>query len=178
MTELSSQRLIYRTLEVDDVTQCYVDWLNDPKINRFLETRFDHQTIDSCKLYVTAMASSPAHNLFGIYLCDTGKHIGNVKLGFINPHHQRAQLSLFVGEQECWGQGYATETINAITAWGFNDLGLEKIDAGCSEENLGSLRAFLKSGYQVEGFFRKAAVFEGRRIGSFWMSMLKEEFTI
>lgn len=30
MIELLSQRLIYRTLDVDDVTQCYADWLNDP----------------------------------------------------------------------------------------------------------------------------------------------------
>jgi len=176
MIELSSQRLIYRALGVDDVTQCYVDWLNNPEVNRFLETRYTHQTLESCQSYVAEMTSSPVQNLFGIYLRDNGKHIGNAKLGFINSHHQRAQLSLFIGEQECWGQGYATETIKAITAWGLYELGLEKIDAGCSEENLGSLRAFLKSGYQVEGFFRKAAVFEGRRIGSFWMSVLKDEF--
>lgn len=178
MIELSSQRLIYRTLTVDDVTQTYVDWLNDPNVNRFLETRFNYQTIDSCQSYVSDVASNPAHNLFGIFLRETGIHIGNTKLGFINPHHNRAQLSLFIGQRDCWGKGYATETIKTITSWGFNDLNLEKIDAGCYDENLGSLRAFLKSGYQVEGFFRKAVVLGDRRIGSFWMSILKNEFAV
>lgn len=177
MLELSSQRLIYRALSEDDVTQHYVDWLNDPEVNRYLETRYNHQTLDSCRSYVADMVSSPEHNLFGIYLRETGKHIGNTKLGFINPYHQRAQLSLFIGERDCWGKGFATETIKTITSWGFNELNLEKIDAGCYDENLGSLRAFLKSGYQVDGFYRKAVVLDDRRIGSFWMSILKDEFT-
>lgn len=178
MIEISSQRLIYRTLNINDVTQCYVDWLNDPLVNRYLETRFKHQTLDACKSYVSDMFESPAQNLFGIYLRETGKHIGNTKLGFINPHHKRAQLSLFIGQKDCWGMGFATETIKTITSWGFTELGLEKIDAGCYDENLASLRAFLNSGYQVEGFYRKSVVIDERRIGSFWMSVLKDEFVI
>ena len=176
MIELSSQRLIYRALGVDDVTQHYVDWLNDPEVNRYLETRHNHQTLDSCRSYVADMISNPAHNLFGIYLRKTGKHIGNTKLGFINPHHQRAQLSLFIGERDCWGKGFATETIKTITSWGFNELKLEKIEAGCYDTNMGSLRAFLKAGYQVEGYLRKNIVLEGQRIGSFWLGILPNEF--
>lgn len=175
MIELSSQRLIYRTLSVDDVSQCYVDWLNDPIVNRYLESRHEHQTIDSCQSYVADMASNPAHNLFGIYLRETGKHIGNTKLGFVNPYHQRAQLSLFIGERDCWGKGFATETIKEITSWGFNDLELEKIEAGCYDVNLGSLRAFLKAGYQVEGYLRKNIVLDSQRIGSFWLGILPNE---
>ena len=48
MLELSSQRLIYRTLSVEDVTQNYVDWLNDSEVNRYLETRYNHQTKEHC----------------------------------------------------------------------------------------------------------------------------------
>jgi len=176
--EVRSQRLIFRTLTVDDVTQNYVNWLNDPRVNRYLETRHTHQTMDLCRSYVEEMLSNPAHNLFGIYLVGTGQHIGNTKLGFIHHHYQRAQLSLFIGEKNCWGKGFATETIKAITSWGFNELQLEKIDAGCYDENIGSLRAFLKSGYQVEGFYRKSVVLDDKRIGSFWMSVLKDEFTV
>lgn len=175
MIEITSQRLTYRTLGVDDVSQYYVDWLNDPKINRFLETRHTLQTLDSCHSYVADMAASPFQHLFGVYQRDTAKHIGNTKLGFVNPHHKSAQLSLFIGDKDCWGQGYATEIIKTITQWGFSDQNLEKIEAGCHDQNLGSLRAFLNSGYQVEGFLRKSAVVDGRRIGSFWLGILPNE---
>lgn len=175
MIELSSKRLFFRILQVDDVTQCYVDWLNDPRVNCYLESRHDHQTIVSCKSYVADMDSSPAHNLFGIYLRKSGKHIGNTKLGFVNPYHHRAQLSLFIGERDCWGKGFATEIIKTITSWGFNELELEKIEAGCYDTNMGSLRAFLKAGYQVEGYLRKNIIFDGQRIGSFWLGILPNE---
>ena len=44
MLEISSKRLDYRLLSEDDVTQNYVDWLNDPEVNRYLETRHTHQS--------------------------------------------------------------------------------------------------------------------------------------
>lgn len=68
MLELSSERLIYRMLCVDDVTQCYVDWLNDPEVNRYLETRHDQQTKESCRKYVADMIWGLSENLFGIYV--------------------------------------------------------------------------------------------------------------
>ena len=176
MAEISTPRLLLRSMTVADVSQDYVDWLNDPEVNRYLEVRHAVQTLEGCKSYVAGMESSEADFLFGVFLLETGRHIGNTRLGFINSRHQRAQLSLFIGDRSCWGKGYATEIIRAVTAWGFETQGLEKIDAGCYAENLGSLRAFLKCGYQVEGFFRKASALEGRRIDSFWTSILKDEF--
>lgn len=175
MLELISQRLTYRALTEQDVSTTYVNWLNDPEVNQYLETRHTPQTIESCKSYVSEMSTSPAHYLFGVYLRESNQHIGNTKLGFINQYHKRAQLSLFIGEKQYWGKGFAVEIIKTITDWGFSDLDLEKIDAGCYDENLGSLRAFLKSGYQVEGYFRKSVAIGDRRIGSFWMSILKDE---
>ena len=175
MLEFSSERLFYRILNVDDVSQCYVDWLNDPEVNRYLETRHDHQTKKSCRKYVTDMIMSSVDNLFGIYVRETRRHIGNIKLGFVNPHYQRAQIALFIGDKTYWGKGLATETIKAITLWGFNELKLEKIEAGCYENNMGSLRAFLKCGYQVEGHLRKGILLEGSRIDSFWLGVLPDE---
>jgi len=177
MLEFSSKRLIYRILSVDDVTQCYVDWLNDPEVNRYLEIRHYQQTKESCREYVADMISNPSENLFGIYIRKTRRHIGNIKLGFVNKHHQRAQIALFIGDKTFWGKGLSTEAIKAITLWGFNELKLGKIEAGCYDNNKGSIRAFLKVGYQVEGHLRKNILFKGSRIDSFWLGVLPHEVT-
>jgi RimJ/RimL family protein N-acetyltransferase len=71
----------------------------------------------------------------------------------------------------------ATERIKAITLSGFNELKLGKIETGCYDNNKGSLRAFLKCGYQVEGHLRKNILFEGSRIGSFWLGVFPHEVT-
>ena len=175
LVECKSKRLILRILTPVDVSLKYVEWLNDPEINQYLETRFHTQNIDSCIEFVQNMHSNKSDFLFGIFLRDSDFHIGNIKLGFVNPNHKSAQISLFIGEKEQWNKGFATEAIKAITLWGFQELGLEKIEAGCYEQNLGSLRAFLKVGYQVEGFFRKHILLADKRYGSFWLGILPEE---
>lgn len=175
MTQFTSDRLTYRTLGEEDVTPTYVGWLNDPRVNRYLETRYETQTLASCRAFVTQMTQDPANHLFGLFLRTDGRHLGNIKLGLINAVHATGQISLFLGDPGCWGQGYATEAIRAITAWGFDDLKLAKLGAGCYDENLASLRAFLKVGYQVEGFLRAQAVLDDRRIGIFRLGILPPE---
>mgnify|MGYP005870184203 CR=1 FL=1 len=171
--KVKSKRLLIRELSEKDVTTKYVAWMNDPHINRYLETRFSAQTEESVGDFVNSIQKDPDSFLFGIFDVKTGSHIGNIKLGPINRHHGSAQISLLIGDRSCHGKGYATEAISALTDWGFQDCGLERIEAGCYETNLGSLRAFLKCGYEVEGFFRKSRIDgEGQRIGSFWFARL------
>jgi len=176
MTEFSSQRLFFRPLREEDVTDRYPMWLNDPEVNRFLETRFVTQTVASCMEFIADMNRDPNSHLLGIFEKKTDCHIGNIKIGFIKPAHLSAQLSLVIGEKSCWGRGFATEAIQKVTRWAFADLGLVRLEAGCYDQNIGSLRAFLKVGFTVEGYFRKSVAIDGRRIGSFWMGILKSEF--
>ena len=77
------------------------------------------------------------------------------KLATIDKQYDSAQASLIVGAKRRWGRGYALAIILWITQYGFNDLNLFRLEAGCYEDNSGSLRAFLKSGFVIEGFFQK-----------------------
>lgn len=177
--EIETPRLCLRTLGESDVSEKYVGWLNDPEVNRYLETRHSVHTSDSCHEFVRRCNSDESERLLGIFMKESGVHVGNAKLGFINSIHSRGQISLFIGEKTLWGRGLAKEVVVAITKYGFEEAGLEKIQAGCYEGNLSSLRVFLSVGYVVEGFFRSHAVSEsGQRSGCFWMGILKHEFKL
>jgi ribosomal-protein-alanine N-acetyltransferase len=177
VTIFSSARLDFRKICLEDVTPRYVSWLNDPQINRFLETRHSVQDHDAVYAFVAEQMANPNVHLLKITLRSEGLHIGNIKVGPINRHHASAQISLFIGEKNIHGKGYGAEAIERVTKWAFESAGLERIEAGCYEDNLASLRAFLKAGYAVEGFRRKAYVSaDGRRTGAFLFACLASEY--
>lgn len=176
MLTLRSPRLALRKLTAADATPAYAAWLNDPEVNRYLETRYNVQTIESCREFIAQMNASDAQHLFGMFLAETGQHIGNIKVGFVDRRNRSAQVSLFIGEKSVWGKGYATEAIQAVSSHAFFDLDLQRLEAGVYQGNFGSLQAFLKVGYTVEGFFRRKYVLDGHLVGCFWLGVLKDEW--
>ncbi len=54
-----------------------------------------------------------------------------------------------------WGQGLATEALTEILKFGFLDLGLHRIEAGCAVKNIASFKVLEKVGMQREGQKRK-----------------------
>ena len=175
-TQVKTARLCLRSLIESDAVQTYADWLNDPEVNRYLETRHAVQSIESCQAFIRQCNQDPSSNLFGIFIIENGQHIGNAKLGNVNLHHARAELSLFIGEKSCHGKGFGAEVVKALTGYAFNQLGLERVQAGCYEKNLQSLRIFLNAGFTMEGFFRKHVMDNDRPTGCFWLGILKHEF--
>lgn len=55
-----------------------------------------------------------------------------------------------------WNKGYGTEAAQRLLRFGFDDLKLHRIEAGCAVENLGSVRILEKIGMTLEGRKRKA----------------------
>lgn len=57
----------------------------------------------------------------------------------------------FVYEPAVYGQGYGTEVLRTMLRFGFNQLQLHRIQAGCAVENIASRRVLEKVGMTQEG---------------------------
>lgn len=158
---ITTARLVLRRLLPADVSEAYVDWLNDPEVKRFLETRHVKQDGESVRNFVTEKAASDNEFLFGIFLIEDGRHIGNIKVGPISKIHHLADVSLLIGVRDCWGKGYAAEAISAVSRHAFDALGVRKLSASMYVLNEGSRRAFLKVGYVEEGRRRSHYMLDG-----------------
>ena len=167
--------MILRELSSSDITEEYVEWLNDTEINQFLESRFTRQDINSVESYIRKMAASEIDYLFGIFDKADAKHIGNIKLGPVSTCHRRAEIGLIIGDKQKWGKGYATEAITLVSEFAFYQIDLLKLTAGCYESNLGSKRAFEKVGYCVEGFVRSCVETRSGREGVWRLGLLPNE---
>ena len=135
----------------EDVTINYIEWMNDSDINSYLETRFIYQSETQIRQFVQEKTGCLEEQLFGIFVKDGSKHIGNIKLGPINWIHRRADISLLIGDKNWWGKGIATQAIDLISSFAITTLNLNKLMAGAYKDNKGSIRAFQKCGYQIEG---------------------------
>lgn len=171
---LSGEKVFLRPLTLQDVSEAYCSWLNDPEVNRYLETRFAVQTLASVGEYVEATIAAPNSIFLAIIEKATNLHIGNIKLGPILPHHRRGEISFFIGEKRCWGKGYATEAVGLLTEFALRELSLVKVTAGCYGSNLGSQRVFEKLGYTREAVFNKQYCSEGTWVNSYSFAKFSE----
>lgn len=173
---IRSSRLLLRTLAPDDVGEEYLGWLEDPDIYRYLEVRFTAQTVDSVRRHVAELNASQDTLFLGMFLNGGGAHIGNIKLGPINPYHHWAPIGLIVGAREHWGKGYASDAIEALSTYAFGTLNLHRLWAGCYSANEGSRRAFLKVGYVEEGRLRDHWLCDGKWQDDVLLGLLNDAY--
>lgn len=137
-------------LEVSDVTETYVSWLNDAQVNRYLESRFQHHTLESTRAFVASCRADENVLFLGLrYPSFEGRHVGNIKLD-INRRHGLGEVGILIGERAVHGRGVATDAIKLMANIARTQLGLRKLSAGCYAANKGSERAFVKAGFAVE----------------------------
>ena len=158
---MPGDRVYLRKVSPDDVNEAYCRWMNDPTTNRFLESRFCPHSIETLREYVVNKQGDNLNAFFAIVLSNRDRHIGNIKLGPVDPNHRLADIGILIGEKDCWGKGYASEAISLIVDYAFNILNLHKVTAGCYAPNKGAIRAFEKTGFVQEGVRKAHCFFEG-----------------
>lgn len=107
------------------------------------------------------LAHSPAWNegsnaTFAIIDNATERLVGAISL-MIKPEHRRAELGYWIA-LKCWNRGYATEASQRLIDFGFEVLGLHRIEARHFLRNPASGRVMKKLGMQPEGIERDWAI--------------------
>jgi len=103
------------------------------------------------------------------------KMIGTCSFGSWERDHRRAEIG-YVLNRRYWGQGYMTEVVRAIIAFGFRELGLNRIQARCEVPNIGSARVMEKAGMSFEGVLRQQLFEKGSYRDMKMYSILRSEW--
>ena len=95
-------------------------------------------------------------------VCDAEGPIGAIGLETREDDYRHsAEIGYWLGKP-FWGRGIITCAAKAVTAYGFQTLGLMRIDAPVRASNDASARVLEKAGYQREGAAPQGRA-EGRR---------------
>ena len=142
-----------RELTENDASEAYCEWLNDPIVNKYLETR--ETTIEDLKQYIRSKKENPNCLFFGVFLKENDKHIGNVKLEPIDYKEKTSYFGMLIGEKEQWGKGLGTEATRLAVDYAFNVLHLKEIMLGVIAENKAAIRVYEKTGFQIKRVNKK-----------------------
>lgn len=182
-------RIYLRQLRIEDITDEYVDGLNDPAVNRYLlNVRQSHQTHISVESYVSASMDNADNILFGIFIKeDIAPFIGTVHVSRIDLFNYSACIGICIFAKRAWKKRYALESVQTVKDYLFETVGLHYLEAGIYAANINSIKLFTKAGfeesYRVKDKFRYIDNFEetinyAAVNQSFDMSLLSRELPL
>ena len=112
---------------------------------------------------------------FAVVARDTQTLVGAITL-VVNHEHRSGDTGYWVGVPY-WNRGYATEALRAVLAFGFGELGLERIQAEHFGGNRASGRVLEKAGMRYEGCSRRAFLKGGTRHDVHLYGALRDEWS-
>jgi [ribosomal protein S5]-alanine N-acetyltransferase len=112
---------------------------------------------------------------WGITLKGQERVIGSC--GFLNivPQHYRSEIG-FELSKDFWGQGIASEAVEVVIKYGFEQLNLQRIQALIEPPNISSQKLVERMGFIKEGLLRNYEFTCGKFDDLFMHSLLKQDF--
>jgi RimJ/RimL family protein N-acetyltransferase len=154
-------------------------WINDPEINRYLLTGQVPVSIAAEAAFyqraVTTWSESTAYQ-FEIHVADDGRHIGNCGLHNVDMRHRSAEIGILIGETSEQNRGYGRDAIMTLTRFGFDTLGLNRIEIRSQADNERSMHLYEKLGFKPMGRLREATYTFGHYVDEAIFDMLVGEW--
>lgn len=148
---------------------------NNPLIAQNLKDVFPHPYgLANAEEFLNLAKQGVLGHVFGIFVNDT--FIGVCRaVPQSDIYRNNAEIGYWIGEPY-WGKGYATETVQLLTAFAFNELQVLRIFAGVFGSNKASMRVLEKAGYTLEAVLKSAIVKNGVILDEHLYGLLNPNF--
>lgn len=154
-------------------------WINDPEINRYLlHGQIPVSIASEAAWYqnaVTTWATGSAYN-FEIHVADDDRYIGNCGLHHVDMLHRSCEIGILIGETSEQNRGYGRDAIMTLTRFGFDTLGLNRIEIRAQADNERSMHLYEKLGFKPVGRMREATYTFGHYVDEALFDMLASEW--
>ncbi|WP_340023031.1 GNAT family protein [Paenibacillus sp. FSL K6-1096] len=154
-TELQTGRLVLKKMSTADAASLFSIW-SDPEVTRFMNISSfsdESQAVEMIEL-LSSLAKENQAIRYSIIESKSGRIIGSCGYNMLDYDNARTEIGYDLG-REFWGQGYASEAINALTKYAFNTLGFNRIEAKVEPANLNSIKVLQKLHFTLEGTLRQ-----------------------
>ena len=172
--DIESQRLNFTRLSKQHVSSEYVDWINDPEVNMYLETRGNY-TLNLLTSYIEEQYKNEVY-FWAIHRKDTKVHIGNIKIDPINIKTKSGEYGILIGDKLSWGKGFAKEATIQILEYCFEELKLSKVTLGVIEDNIKATSLYKNIGFVIDEKKEAVGIYNNKLSNALRMSLNVKNF--
>ena len=168
----ASKNYFYQLFTISQISEKYLQWLNDEETNRFSSRRFYKSTKEDAIKFINSI--KPDEYMYAIYSKDK-THIGNIHLGPIDKYNLNCEIRILIGDKAFWNSGVATEAIYSAEKFLFLEKNIHRIGADSFNPAFEKV-VVSKLGWRQEGVMKDRML-----VGNQWFDykifgILKNEF--
>ena len=159
-----------------DLLPLYQRWINNLGTMRTLDLPPYPITMEKELDWFDRVSRAESDAPFTIYERETLRPIGNTGLHEVDYRNRTASFGIIIGEPECRGKGYGTETTRLMLDYAFTALGLHNVTLIVFEFNAAGVKAYQKAGFKEFGRRRECRLVGGQMWDEIQMDCLSTEF--
>jgi len=160
---IATSRLLLRQFVSDDIGNVFKG-LSNPNVIKYYGVSY--ATIDATKqqlLFFSDLEKNQTGIWWAICSLDNSIFFGASGLNNLSNEHKKAEIGFWL-LPEFWGQGIITEALPQVCDYGFNNLGLHRIEAIIEVENKKSKNVMEKVNFINEGTMKECEIKNGKFI--------------
>lgn len=146
---IKTKRFLLKPLTEKDVSDRYLEWLNNEEVRSFITEAKRTSTLSSLREYVRTHSARPDTLFLGIFAKENNLHVGNIKYQPVDPQKGYAVMGILIGDPAYRGLGVASEAIKESAIWLKRNRNINQIVLGVHKENETAIRAYNKVGFQI-----------------------------
>ncbi|KTR40389.1 hypothetical protein NS263_07960 [Curtobacterium oceanosedimentum] len=175
-TILDGDRVRFRALEDADLPDL-VRWWRDPEWAVLQQILVRPRPEEPVVEMLRSWSKSERSGDVGFSVVDraSGELVGHVTLFGAALPVRAATLAVMIGSEHV-GRGYGTDAVRLLTAYGFREMGLNRIEIQVHAFNDRARAVYRKVGYHEEGIRREAVFHDGRFHDEVIMSALARDW--
>lgn len=104
-----------------------------------------------------------------------GRVIGKIEIGY-DLVNKTGLYEIVIGNKQFWGKGIAKKAIDVLFAYGFNNLGLNKLSCEVYDYNKRSITFMKKIGMHLDGILREDRIVRNQFVDVYLFSILRKEY--
>lgn len=172
---LEGKRVYLRPVEESDLDLFYTKALWDKEGRRLTGTQgvFSRKGVQN---WFESISSDSSRIDLILCLQETDEQIGDIAMLDIDHQNRKAVVRISIFNKNFWGNGYGSEAMSLLLAYGFDILNLNRVGLDVFAYNERAIKSYEKLGFQQEGRIREDLFYNGEYHDSIMMGVMKGEF--